>query len=212
MKSIKNFIKNLASAFLKRQRKGFSLIELLVVVAIIGVLAAVAIPAYNGYRTRAAQASLTQSLNTIGKAFSACTTVNDWGNCIRLEDIDVTCPTCSTPSENTAMTSWCIHADRDVAGDNVRACLQTGGGVPQIIGNWDVRCNTINISYPCVSGAIQTPALATCMSLNCTATQAIPTTCTGNMAETHSCATATATDLANSQTLNPTCSNGICAN
>ncbi len=49
-------------------KKGFTLIELMIVVAIIGVLAAVAIPAYSGYVKKAKVTEVTNALGAVGSA------------------------------------------------------------------------------------------------------------------------------------------------
>ena len=66
-------------------RKGFSLIELLIVIAIIGVLAAVAIPAYQAYLNNARKNMAEGSINQIKKAFPACFAVNGFSTCANEE-------------------------------------------------------------------------------------------------------------------------------
>ena len=59
--------------------KGFTLIELLVVVAIIGILAAVGVVAYNGYTTNAKTASTKSNQATVVKYIAAETKKCDLG-------------------------------------------------------------------------------------------------------------------------------------
>ncbi|MFA6061192.1 MAG: prepilin-type N-terminal cleavage/methylation domain-containing protein [Gallionella sp.] len=53
-------------------QKGFTLIELMIVVAIIGILAAVAIPAYSNYTKKAKFIEVTQSTAALKSALEVC--------------------------------------------------------------------------------------------------------------------------------------------
>jgi len=67
MRTIKTIIKD-------TKKKAFTLIELLIVVAIIGILAGVGIPMYNGYMTSARIASTESNHSSIGSFVAATVT------------------------------------------------------------------------------------------------------------------------------------------
>jgi type IV pilus assembly protein PilE len=51
-----------------KDKRGMTLLELMIVVAIVGILAAVAIPAYNGYVTRSRRSDAFTALETVRAA------------------------------------------------------------------------------------------------------------------------------------------------
>lgn len=75
-------------------QKGFTLIELLIVIAIIGILAAIAIPAYQNYIKRAAYSELITAMSPIKLAIEACyTQEQDLTACDTAEKIGEALPT-----------------------------------------------------------------------------------------------------------------------
>ena len=57
---------------MKTNQKGFTLIELMIVVAIVGILASVALPAYNSYTARAKLSEVITAMGSYKAAASEC--------------------------------------------------------------------------------------------------------------------------------------------
>ena len=99
-----------APKMMKKAEGGFTLIELMIVVAIIGILAAVAIPAYSDYTAKAKAANALSAADPIKTAVAMC------GQEAGAFD---NCNTSATPNPIPALTATKEVASMTVTGSGV---------------------------------------------------------------------------------------------
>jgi type IV pilus assembly protein PilA len=145
---------------MKKTQQGFTLIELMIVVAIIGILASIAIPAYQDYMTRAKWAKAVASVAALKLAISEC--LNDNGGATSSCDA-----TSSLKLGKYGVTS--MPTLTDGGGTNGTVSLVTGSAAIQIAGAAPLGSCTFTFA-PDVNSAAGTISWQPVTTSNCLCT------------------------------------------
>ena len=96
---VKNFFTQKRCRKLLKNNRGFSLVEVLVAVTIIGIIAGIAIPQFQDYRKQASKVAGETSVGNIERAFQNCIVLKDFNSCNSLSDLGVACKDCTSSDD-----------------------------------------------------------------------------------------------------------------
>lgn len=111
---------------MKKIQQGFTLIELMIVVAIIGILAAVALPAYQSYTLKA---KFTEVVNSVAPFKTAIELCAQSGDCVNAGALNVAFSTAGVPSSPTFAATSFVSAISLAATGTITATASTNGGL-----------------------------------------------------------------------------------
>ena len=127
-----------------------------------GTLAAVAIPAYNRYRTNAARGAFDATRSNIHRAFQSCVAVNPFTSCDNLGEINMPCTICGTPVAKQPL--FCVDMTQEIGGTEYWGCVSSNSGTGG-------RGNSLNVNQCYADGGTIIVSGFTCTTGNDYSTQ-----------------------------------------